>query len=529
MENRILAVVMVGAIACRATPEDAAPVAQGSEATSSDSGSSDESDSTTSVSLDIGSSGLRCDGLELAPSSVGCSFVAGMHREAGVALANMSDVPATVTISDAEGVIEDVVVAPGATEFAIWTGDAPSSGIYDTLVRFIESDQPIQAWQFTPPLSGMDNDASVLLPFHTLGTRHRIVSYVGGSPDPELFPIYSPFAELHLVMHAIEDDTDVTVRLVSPRARANVAQAHPDVPSLDVAAGDDTITVQLDRGQTLVLSEHEQGSHATPPEVEWTGGLVTSTAPIAVYVASMTMIPWGEWPEPFGMCCADTIADAVPPTSVLGTRYVGVKTMPLRDEYDIFRVVANQDGTRVTVSGDASQELMLDEGEFADIQTTGAILLEGNHAFSVAQFMVSSMIGFPDQGPAETHDCGVVDSPGDPALQILFPIDNWLDAYRFPSGAAGIGGGGWCHNHATITARIADWSGIRLDDEALPEPQRIGDSELGYVRVPLTAGSVYGLESATGNGVQLDVYGYRDDGSYIYPGGLRLEGINPEG
>jgi hypothetical protein len=80
-----------------------------------------------------------------------------------------------------------------------------------------------------------------------------------------------------------------------------------------------------------------------------------------------------------------------------------------------------------------------------------------------------------------------------------------------------------------IWPRVDDWSALRLGGEPLPEPQRIGDSDLGYVRVPLDAGNVYALESLAGAGVQLDVYGYRDDGSYIYPGGVRLEALNPEG
>jgi hypothetical protein len=65
-----------------------------------------------------------------------------------------------------------------------------------------------------------------------------------------------------------------------------------------------------------------------------------------------------------------------------------------------------------------------------------------------------------------------------------------------------------------------------LSDEPLPEPTAIGDSGFGFVRV-LLDDDVSRLRAPNGVGVQLEVYGYRDDGSYMYPGGVKLEPINP--
>ena len=404
-------------------------------------------------------------------------------------------------------------------------------GVVQGFARYIDSDQPLQAWQFSPASAGNDNDASILLPTQTLGMRHRLASYVS---QPFTTPEGGQVAggAQTLVVHATEDDTTVVVTFTAPRAKAGPVELD-GANAIDVEMGMDSAEFVLDRGQSLLLHQPFDDLAEDPLEHDWTGSLVESTAPVAVYAASITMLPYdfaGVPPEQ--VCCQDTIAAAVPPTEVLGTRYVAVKTVPLGEAEDVFRFVANVDGTTIEVTGDVNETLALDAGEFAEIRSTGAMVIEGNEPFVAVHYLPSASAAHPKDPigggpPTDTYDCGEIQLAGDPGMNILFPVDNWLDEYLFVQGAAGVGGG-WCNDHATITAALDRWSEITLSDETLPEPTPIGDSNFGYVRVPLPE-DTYRLRAPADVGVQLDVYGVRTTGSYLYPGGVRLEAINPEG
>lgn len=484
------------------------------------------SDSTTED--DTGDTGLDpvaydCASIDLVPSSIGCSFVAGLHVSGGVALANMGSDVAHVTITTSEGTTDDVEIDPGESETFVWSPvqDMPFGGVFTGLSRTIESDQPLQAWQFNPVAPGNDNDASILLPVSSLGLRHRIASYVGEPIEVPPGEMFVKNGHQTLVVHATEDDTTVEMTLVG-----SAAITSGEGLALDVADGEATGNVTLDRGETLLLHDGYELSVEPPQAWDWTGSLVESDKPIAVYMTSIAMVPWdfAGLPPDF-ICCQDTMAAAIPPTDVLGERYVAVKTLPLGDEEDVFRVVADADGTTIDIHAEESTSVTLDAGEFAEFRTRTAAIVEGDAAFLLAHYTVSSHVAFPEgTGGIETEDCGHVETPGDPGMTIVFPRENWLDDYLFVPGAAGLGGG-WCHDHATIVSGLADWMRIRLADEPLPEPTAIGDSGLGFVRVPLTD-DVQRLRAPAGVGVQLEVYGYRDDGSYMYPGGVRLEPIN---
>jgi hypothetical protein len=523
------------ALACSNDARVGETLVSGSSATNDEAGDSSTSPASETTATDdtTGDTGLdpvtyECSSIELAPSSIGCSFVAGLHVSGGVAFTNMGGEAALVTITSGDGASDSVEIDPGESETFVWspTQELPVGGVFTGLVRTIESDQPLQAWQFNPVAPGNDNDASILLPVSSLGTRHRLASYTGepitapGMDPEELVPVKN--GHQVLVVHATRDDTTVEVTLAGSAARTS-----GEGLALDVAAGEATGSIELDRGETLVLHDDYELSDEAPQAWDWTGSLVESDQPIAVYMTSVAMVPWDfAGLAPDWICCQDTMAAAIPPTDVLGDRYVAVKTLALGDEEDVFRIVANEDGTAVDIRGEESTSVTLDAGEFAEFRTRTAAVVESDRAFMLVHYTPSSHVAFPEgMGGIETADCGHVETPGDPGMTIVFATENWLDDYLFVQGAAGLGGG-WCHDHATIVSGLDDWAGIRLSDEPLPEPTAIGDSGFGFVRV-LLDDDVSRLRAPNGVGVQLEVYGYRDDGSYMYPGGVKLEPINP--
>jgi hypothetical protein len=252
---------------------------------------------------------------------------------------------------------------------------------------------------------------------------------------------------------------------------------------------------------------------------EFTGSLVESSKPVAVYSGKVL----ANIPE--GACCADLISTAVPPTTVWGTQYAGVKFLPVGvDKPDIWRLIGNADGTVVELTGDYADTLMLDEGEFVDVSTPEIFWMDGNKPFGVVHFMTAGSLNPPAQ-PLVPYDCGMgLQSPGDPAMGWVYPKGNWLHRYVLRTGSED-----WCHDHATIIAPTGAWDDITLDGNPLPAMTDIGGgSGHGYAWVPLP-NQTHSLVAPPTVGVQVEVYGYVGHGSYYYPGGMGLQDINPEG
>jgi hypothetical protein len=115
-------------------------------------------------------------------------------------------------------------------------------------------------------------------------------------------------------------------------------------------------------------------------------------------------------------------------------------------------------------------------------------------------------------------------SPGDPAFLWVYPRGNWLNRYLFRVGS----GEFWCHDHITVTARTSDWDLITLAGEPLPAYTEIPGTGHGFAYIPVPDPQ-YELLAPGATGVEVKVYGYVGHGSYLYPGGMGLTTLNPEG
>ena len=68
-----------------------------------------------------------------------------------------------------------------------------------------------------------------------------------------------------------------------------------------------------------------------------------------------------------------------------------------------------------------------------------------------------------------------------------------------------------------------------MDGAPLPAPTPIGgDSSHGYVYIPVP-NPTHEIVAPESVGVEVTVYGYVSYGSYVYPGGVGLQALNPEG
>lgn len=456
-----------------------------------------------------------CEEAEDANSSVGCVFhpiylPRVSNGVVGFAAANVSSETAHVELFDFDGIVDSVDVEPGGVH--IFERDTSlrvtfAAGEIGRAGYELVSDHPLQAFSFMP-FSGslVTNDASILFPSSTLGTRYRIANFENEN---------APNDDQHVTIVATEDGTEVTFSLVNPGA---VTAGTAMVPALDYDAGNDTFTVTLNRFEHLAIAAPEwfEDQGVNP----FYGSLVESTAPVAVYSGVGGLI--------LNAGANDVVQTAVPPTSVFGTSYAAAKFIPVGNAPDIWRFVGNEDGTVITLEGGGLDETIeIDAGQVYDLWTSASFWAEGNQAFGLLHLMT----GANSNPPLIPHDCDeAISGPGDPAMGWVYAQDNWLHRYLMPVGQSAneAGADEWCHNHLTVVAPIDDWDSIEVDGLPLPDPLPIGNEDFGYAYVPAPAG-VHELVAPDGVGVQVDVYGFHHNGSYFYPGGMGLRNINPAG
>src|SRR5690606_24060173 len=151
-------------------------------------------------------------------------------------------------------------------------------------------------------------DAFLAIPTDAAGTEFRTLAYSPGSNGPTGFGVV-----------ATDDGTTVTV-----------------TPSVAVAGhpAGSPYTVDLDRGQTYQLKD----------SVDSSGSTITSNKPVSVYGFHQC----ANIPVDVAFC--DHIVEQLPPTSAWGTSFLSVR-LANRTAGDTYRVLADEDGTVVTVDG----------------------------------------------------------------------------------------------------------------------------------------------------------------------------------
>lgn len=456
-----------------------------------------------------------CAEAEDAQTSVGCVFhpiyLPGVSSGlVGFAAANVSEETAHVELFTYDGMVDVVDVEPGGIHVferdtslrANYIGNEVGRAGYELV-----SDHPLQVFTYMPISSSLDsNDASIVFPSSSLGTRHRIANFEVESPAGN---------DQHVTVVATEDGTEVTFSLVNAGA---VTVGSEQVPALDYDAGEESLTVTLDRLEHLVVSAPEwiEGVGVNP----FYGSLVESSAPVAVYSGVAALL--------LNTGANDVVHTAVPPTSVFGTQYAAAKFIPVGNAPDIWRFVGNEDGTMIELQGGGLNETIeLDAGEVYDLWTSASFWAEGNEPFGLLHLMT----GASANPPLIPHDCDeALGGPGDPAMGWVYAQENWLHRYLMPVGRGSDDPGAeqWCHNHLTVVAPLEAWESIEVDGLPLPDPLPIGNDDFGFAYVPAPPGT-HELVAPDGVGVQVDVYGFHNHSSYFYPGGMGLRNINPAG
>ena len=308
-------------------------------------------------------------------------------------------------------------------------------------------------------------DALLALPVDALGVDYMALSYVNNIGFPSQLAITGAF-----------DGTQVTV---TPAAQLN---NHPvGVP----------FTVTLQKGETYFLTSNTDVS----------GSSVSASAPIAV-VAGVECVN-----IPTGVPYCDHIVEMMTPVSTWGRSFL---TVPLatRLNGDVFRILAAENGTRITIGGVLVATLQ--RGKFYEGVLKVRSQIEASAPVLVAQY-----------SPGTSFD-GVT---SDPFMMLIPPNEQFLSQYTFSTPATG-----FPLNFVNVVVPSGAINAVQLDGTAISPALfgSIGTSGFSGAQVPIALGD-HTLVITSGVPFGIHVYGFGSFDSYGYPGGMSFAAINPVG
>lgn len=302
-----------------------------------------------------------------------------------VAVANPDHVQANVVIDHAASLTSTpLTVAAGDLQTATFPCTSSISDLLTTTnsVYHLTSDVGVVVYIFIPLLDVYSNDATLVLPTPTLGTRYKVASYINTLNG------YGSYFNIV----AVENGTTIQVF---------------DTTNAIVGA-----PITINQGQ---LFQRIVGA------TDFTGWSIVTDKPVAVFTGTgCTAVGTST-----GAC--DTLMEEILPESALSSQYVVCPTLsrPIGCSAascspDLFRYVATADNTIVTLSGSTTSiQTVLNRGQFYELQTNDPHTVTADHPLYVFQYLISELSGNP------------VPLTGDPSLINVTPLSLYQSGYSF--------------------------------------------------------------------------------------------------
>jgi hypothetical protein len=466
----------------------------------------------------------QCSLSEIGASYIGCDYYPTVTLnpvwsgfDFAVAVGNASDQTAHVTVTRGSTSVATQAVEKGGIQVIKlpWVPelkggdvnacqDPPDPGgtrIVANGAYRLRSDVPITVYQFSPLTYEIDpppaacpvgtqcpggtvaecksfsNDASLLLPVNALTG-----SYTGLS-----WPSTSKRASF-LAMTATQDDTDVEV------IGRGVIAAGAGIDSTGKGK------IKLGRGDVLELI----ANHDVPAKMfgtDLSGTVIRASHPIQVIGGhSCANIPMADT----GYC--DHLEQALFPVEVLGKDYlVSYPAAPGGDSPHVLTIAAVYPGTKISFDPQIMPDTMLgpDDPPLELAGVTKDVRIQGDKALLIAQFMQGST--------------SVPSNTGDPSMSLAIPTAQFRTSYVFVASST------YDNNFVNVTAPTG--TEVVLDGAAIPASEFVAIGASGYsvARHQLSSSDIHKITGTTSFGIV--VYGYGQDTSYMYPGGLDLKRI----
>ena len=373
----------------------------------------------------------------------------------------------------------------------------------------IEATGPVTVHQFNPKNQAdvFTNDASLLLPSNALGTEYRVIGWPS-RPGPQ--PRSSTSNKAYVTIVAVEEtpmrkETKVTVDTPVKIISGNGVQS---------ISANSKKTFTMTKGQVLSLAVDKS------PGTDPTGMHITTKGnKVAVFSAHQC----ANVPSDTSFC--DHMEQQLYPVDTWDKEYVLSKFEPRGTEDDVFRVLAAQDGTKLTTKPSISgvDGKTLNKGEFVEFKSQKSVYLKASKPVAAGQFMVGSGYPGPSKGcdPANNQMSGCVitkrckNKPtgiGDPAFLLNVPTGQYRKDYVVQTPK------GYQEDHLNIVAPPG--AKISIDGTNLSASgTQVGNTNWEVIRKKVQPG-VHAIKAD--KPVGLYAYGYECDVSYAYPGGLDL-------
>ncbi len=422
-----------------------------------------------------------------------------------IVVSNPQSRPVNVTVTGPNGEIILATVAAGAVQ-AIKPQVAPNtipdqsldgSGTFKKAYK-VTSDLPIVAYQFNPldNVNVFSNDASLLIPTSAFDTEYYVLSWPtenrrAGNPSTHNFNGY-------LAVVAIEANTVIEV---TTKANTVGSATQPAI-----AAGTPT-QFTLQPFEILNLEAVADGD-LTGSKVR----AVNGTTKFGVFGGHEAM-GFGETTAPdathiLGPCCADHIEEMLFPTSTWGKNFAITRSKDRgTHEPDLLRIMAQKAGTTVTFDPPPSSGTCatLAPGAFCEIKIQVDTAIVASEPVLIGHYMESAIWQDPFFGGSIGE--------GDPDLSIAVPAEQFRTSYTVlvPSQ--------YSKNFLSISAGAA---GAVVVDGLTVAVTPFAGGMYRAARMQVNAGQ-HTISCPAGCGVE--VYGYSDAVSYMFPGGLDLKPI----
>ncbi|MCB0651053.1 MAG: gliding motility-associated C-terminal domain-containing protein [Saprospiraceae bacterium] len=318
------------------------------------------------------------------------------------------------------------------------------------------------------------SEASVVLPVVSIGETYYVMSYNGVNIQGVDYP-----SEFLVVGTADETVLNITVS-------ANTKLGKP--------AGT-TFEVVLNQGETYLV----QGAVGAD---DLTGSYVSADKPFALFGGN-------RWTEvPTGCSARDNLLEQMYPVSAWGRQFVTVPNIYM--SYGIFRILASENNTNITVHSTSAVSYSLNAGEFVEFSRSQATYIEANHPVLVAQYLIGS-------------GCNGHNS-GDPSMVLLNSVEQTRDTITlYNSSFENIS-----ENYINVVMSTDDVPFVTLDGNVIGDnflTQTIGlNDEFTYAKIPVSSGTHTIISE--GCGVIATAYGYGEVESYAYSAGASYNTIN---
>ena len=492
-----------------------------------------------------------CEEAQASKTYVGCDYwptvtgnLVSDVFDFAVAVANVGMDDAHVQVTGPNGVNRSVAVAPGSLNKIIlpWVAELKGPNLIPMGASVLSkggayhlvSDRPVVVYQFSPlefRAAGGDpgkdwskcvkldfpaadcysysNDASLLLPSTAMTGNYRIMGSYGMSRHPMIdgtdqFDTSKPLqpgGPPYFVVTATSDGTNVTVKL-GPKGMVVAGGG------ISAAPAGGTLTFALNAGD---VAEVVGGSGR---DYDFSGSLLSADKPVQV----ITGVPCIDFPLDVVAC--DHVEETVFPAQTLGKHYVvTTPTGPKQNKVaHVVRIYGNVDGTKLTYkpSAPAGCPSTINGGDFVECgdEVHDDFEVTGDHEFGVGMFMIGASQADPGSGGGSST------SQGDPSQSFAVAAEQYRLKYVFLAPT----------DYKTSYVDVIAPAGTKLTldgSDVSSKLAAIAGTDWFEARLLLDS-SKDGIHAlAADKPVGIQVIGYGDYTTYMYPGGLNLGEIAP--